>query len=112
MNRTDQHVAERSEVPGGRIFTQAEELQEPAVTFTVSARNKPPEQPILTYLRRHYGNIPLYEIDSVFGFVEKSSLYGGRGFTKRELSHRDVTSLNNANIGLRIPMSNHYVERE
>jgi len=105
-------AARKKEIPGGRIFTEAEELPEPAITFTVSARNKPPEIPILAYLKKHYGNIPLNEIDSVFGFVEKSSLYGGRGFTKRELSHRDVTSLNNANIGLRIPMSNHYADKE
>jgi len=66
----------------------------------------------MAYLRKNYGNIPLREIDSVFGFVERSTLYGGRAFTRRELSQRDVTQLNNSGIGIRIPMSNHFVDRE
>lgn len=103
---------QRLPVPGGRIFTPTEELPEPELTYTVSARNKPPDFPVMAYLRKNYGNIALREIDSVFGFVERSTLYGGRGFTRRELSQRDVTQLNNAGIGIRIPMSNHYVDRE
>ena len=71
-------VAKRSEIPGGRIFTPTEDLPEPLITYTVSARNKPPDIPVMAYLRKNYGNIPLREIDSVFGFVERSTLYGGR----------------------------------
>jgi hypothetical protein len=103
---------QRKPIPGGRIFSPTEELPDPEVTYTISARNKPPDVPIMAYLRKNYGNIPLREIDSVFGFVEHSTLYGGRGFTRRELSYRDVMQLNNAGIGIRIPMSNHYVDRE
>jgi len=103
---------ERKPVPGGRVFTPTEELPEPELTYTISARNKPPDVPIMAYLRKNYGNIPLREIDSVFGFVERSTLYGGRAFTRRELSQRDVTQLNNSGIGIRIPMSNHFVDRE
>ncbi len=103
---------ERKPVPGGRIFTPTEELPEAAINYTISARNKPPDLPIMAYLRKNYGNIPLREIDSVFGFVERSTLYGGRGFKGRELSHRDVLQLNNSGIGLRIPMSNHHATRE
>ena len=66
----------------------------------------------MAYLRKNYGNIPMREIDSVFGFVERSTLYGGRGFRRRELSHRDVMQLNSAGIGLRIPMSNHFADRD
>jgi len=105
-------VAKRQEVPGGQIFTPTEELPDPVVTYTVSARGKPPDFPIMAYLRKNYGNIPLREIDSVFGFVERSTLYGGRDFVRRELSHRDVMQLNDATIGLRIPMSNHYAEKD
>jgi hypothetical protein len=71
---------QRAPVPGGRLFTPTESLGAPEITYTVSARNKPPELPIMAYLRKNYGNIPLREIDSVFGFVERSTLYGGRGF--------------------------------
>jgi hypothetical protein len=39
-------------------------------------------------------------------------LYGGRAFNGRELSEQDVTQLNSAGIGIRIPMSNHFVERD
>jgi len=102
----------RHAVPGGRVFTPTEALPEPAFTYTISARSKPPNVPIMAYLRRNYGNIPLCEIDSIFGFVERSTLYGGRGFTRRELSDRDVTQLNNAGIGIRIPMSNHDAGKE
>ncbi len=99
-------------VPGGRNFTKSEPLPEPLTTFTVSARNKPLKVPILAYLRNNYGNVPLREIDSVFGFVEQSTLYGGRMFVQPELSGRDVMRLNEGGIGLRIPMSNHFVDAE
>ncbi len=94
-----------------RVFTQAVPLPPPAATYTVSARGKPPNEPVFAYLRRNYGNVPLREIDSLFGFAERSTLYGGRVFSKRELSERDVFQLNSAGIGVRLPMSNHYVER-
>ena len=100
------------EVGADRLFTKAEPVPPPIATFTVSARKKPRDIPIFAYLRNNYGNLALNEIDSLFGFVEKSTLYGGRGFTNRELSDRDVTQLNNAGIGIRIPMSNHNVDRK
>jgi len=112
MNPIGRPVAKKAEIPGGRVFTPTEALPEPVVTYTVSARNKSPDLPIMAYLRKNYGNIPLREIDSVFGFIERSTLYGGRDFRRRELSHRDVMQLNNADIGIRIPMSNHYAEED
>ena len=99
-------------VDSSRLFTQAEALPPPAATYTVSARSKPPGVPVFAYLRKNYGNVPLREIDSLFGFVERSTLYGGRMFVRRELSERDVFQLNGAGIGVRLPMTNHYVERE
>lgn len=98
-------------VGSDRIFTQAEALPPPPATYTVSARGKSPQVPVFAYLRNNYGNVPLREIDSLFGFVERSVLYGGRVFLRRELSERDVHQLNNAGIGVRLPMTNHYVER-
>lgn len=100
------------EVSGDPLFTQAKPLPPPLATFTISARSKAPQVPVFAYLRQHFGNVPLREIDSLFGFVERSSLYGGRAFSRRELSDRDVFQLNNAGIGIRLPMSNHYVEPE
>ncbi len=95
-----------------RIFTKAEPLPTPVATYTVSARGKPRDAPILAYLKKNYGNVPLYQIDSLFGFVERSTLYGGRAFQARELSEADVAQLNSAGIGIRLPMSNHFAERE
>ncbi len=95
-----------------RAFTKAKPLPPPNATYTISARGKPPDTPVFAFLRNHFGNVPLREIDSLFGFVEHSTLYGGREFTQRELSDRDVYQLNNAGIGIRLPMSNHYVERD
>ena len=102
----------RMPVPEDRVFTKAEPLAPATVTYTISARSKSPDVPVFAFLRRQYGNIPLREIESLFGFVERSTLYGGRAFSKRELSDRDVAQLNNAGIGVRIPMSNHYAEPE
>lgn len=67
---------------------------------------------MFAFLRHHYGDLPLEQIESLYGFVERSTLYGGRGFTGRELSDRNVQQLNNAGIGVRIPMSNHYATRD
>lgn len=98
------------DVGADRIFTKAEPLAPPLATFTVSARGKSADRPVFAFLRKNYGNLRLNEIDSLFGFVEKSTLYGGRAFIGRELSDRDVAQLNNAGIGIRIPMSNHVAE--
>jgi hypothetical protein len=95
-----------------RVFTKTEPLAPPDATYTISARGKAPDAPVFAFLRNQYGNVPLREIDSLFGFVERSTLYGGRQFTRRELSDRDVFQLNNAGVGIRLPMSNHYVERD
>lgn len=81
-------------------------------TYTISARGKQENEPIFRYLRNHFGNLPLQQIDSVFGFVEPSTMYGGRIFEHRQLSDRDVRQLINAGIGLRIPFTNHNIERQ
>jgi hypothetical protein len=83
----------------------------PNCSFTISARGKRPKVPIYSFLRRNFGLVALAEIESIFGFVERSSLYGGRPFLQTELSERDVRQLNNAGIGVRLPMSNHYATR-
>ena len=95
-----------------RALTRAQPLPAAETTYTISARNKSPMTPVFAFLRKQYGYLPLREIESLFGFVERSTLYGGREFTGRELSDRDVTQLNNAGIGLRLPMTNHFVERD
>ena len=94
-----------------RVFTKAEPLPPPAATYTISARSKSSDAPVFGYLRTQYGNVQLREIDSLFGFVERSELYGGRAFRQRELSDRDVEQLYSAGIGVRLPLSNHSVER-
>lgn len=94
------------------MYTQADTGYEPSCSYTISARRKKPNAPIFSFLRRNFGFVPLAEIESIFGFVEQSSLYGGRPFVMPELSERDVRQLNNAGIGLRMPMSNHYVTRK
>jgi hypothetical protein len=108
---TDVSLPETVDIPEDRIYTKAEPVAEPAATFTVSARGKKVDQPVFAYLRENYGNLRINEIDSLFGFVEKSTLYGGRQFVGRELSDDDIRQLNDAGIGVRLPMSNHVVER-
>ncbi len=112
MDTGDETQIKASGRPEERVFTKAEPLPPPAATYTISARRKSPDTPVFGFLRGQYGNVPLREIDSLFGFVERSTLYGGRNFFERELSERDVYQLNSAGIGIRLPMSNHYVERD
>lgn len=80
--------------------------------YTVSARGKDPIDPVMMFLGRNFGDVPLGRIDSVFGFVEQSTLYGGREFLGPELLDPDVLNLYQVGIGLRLPLTNHYVERE
>lgn len=94
------------------MFTEASAPQPAEYTFTVSARGKKPSVPIFMFLRRQFPHLSLGSLESVFGFVERCSLYGGRNFGKRELLDRDVTQLNKAGIGFRLPLSNHIVSRE
>lgn len=112
MNPYGDTYPDKKPVPDGRLAVPMTALDKPAITYTISARGKSPDVPIYAFLRRQYGNIPLGEIESLFGFVQRSKLYGGRMFQNRELSDRDVAQLNNAGIGIRIPMSNHYVDEE
>lgn len=78
--------------------------------YTLSVRGKPEDISILSFIARNYPGIPHSDIDSVFGFLEKSTLYGGRPFTERQLSDTDVESLYSVGIGVRIPLTNNYVE--
>ena len=59
---------------------------EAAMEYTISARGKPAAVPIQRFIERHYDHIPLEEIDSFFGFVEPTTLYGGRIYKGAELS--------------------------
>ena len=78
--------------------------------FTISVRGKSEEIPILPFLARNYPDIPHHDIDSVFGFLERSTLYGGRPFTERQISDRDVEKLYSVDIGVRMPLTNSYVD--
>jgi len=80
--------------------------------YTISVRGKSEEIPILPFLAKNYPDIPHQEIDSVFGFLEKSTLYGGRPFTEPQISGADVNKLYSVGIGVRIPLTNHYAEPE
>jgi hypothetical protein len=76
--------------------------------FTISARRKPNEVPILAFLASHFPNVAIADIDSVFGFVERTSLYGGRQFQKPELTPPDIEQLYNVGVGVRLPLTNHF----
>lgn len=52
------------------------------------------------------------QVDSVFGFVEPCTLYGGRPYSQPELSPGDVRTLHDCCIGLRLPLSNQSIDRE
>ena len=80
-------------------------------SFTVSVRRKYPDQNVADFLEINYPNLPLANIDSVFGFVEQSTLYGGRNFVEPELVDEDIQCLYGHQIGLRLPLTNKFVSR-
>lgn len=80
--------------------------------FTVSARDKQAAQPIQQFIRRHFSQIPIEQIDSFFGFTTYTSLYGGRIWAATQLSAYDLRSMYKMNINLRLPLTNHLVSRE
>lgn len=77
-------------------------------TYTISVRGKADHQSVMKFLKQHFSSVPLAQIESVFGFVEKSSLYGGRIYQMRQLSERDIGLLVDHDIGIRIPFTNHF----
>jgi len=82
------------------------------ITYTVSARGKVAAEPIQLFIKSHFAHIPTKQIESFFGFVEPTTLYGGRIFYQTELSAYDLRSLYEMNINLRLPLTNHFVTRE
>ena len=83
-----------------------------AISFTISVRGKAAEVPVMDFLRHNFGRIPLANIDSLFGFVERCTLYGGRPFYAPQLSDRDVEALYAHSVGVRLPLTNMYVSAE
>ena len=81
--------------------------------FTISARNKEAGQSIQLFLREHFGDIPIEQIDSIFGFTTmRSTLYGGRIWNSTELSAYDLRSMYTLGINLRLPLTNHHASSE
>lgn len=80
--------------------------------YTISARGKKLRQDVKDYFNKYFPNIPLNKIDSIFGFVERTSLYSGRPFLSRQISDNDYKFLRENNIGVRIPLTNHYVSKK
>jgi hypothetical protein len=80
--------------------------------FTVSARGKAAAQPIQRFIKSNFGEIPVEQIDSFFGFTTPSSLYGGRIWARTEISEYDIRSMYKLNINLRLPLTNHHASRQ
>jgi len=80
--------------------------------YTISARGKKLKQPVEEYFKTYFPNIPLNKIDSLFGFIEKTTLYSGRPFFLPQISKKDYQFLQDQGIGLRIPFTNHYVSEK
>ncbi len=80
--------------------------------YTISARSKPPGLSIQQFIKKHYSQIPVEQIDSFFGFTTFTTLYGGRIWVERELSEYDIRSMYKMDINLRLPLTNHHASRE
>lgn len=79
-------------------------------SYIISIRGKRVHKSILNFIERF--SVPLGEIESVFGFVEQSTLYGGRTFKRPAISEQDMEELKEKGIKLRLPLSNSFVSEE
>ena len=82
--------------------------------FTISGREKAfdLQESVASYLKRVYTHVPLKQIESIFAFTERSTLYGGRPFVSPQLLSKDIQSMYDLGIGYRIPLTNNFVTRE
>ncbi len=81
--------------------------------ITISARDKMAGMPIHQFIKQHFSDIPIEQIDSFFGFTTYTPLYGGRIWDHRatngaELSDYDIRSMYKLGINLRLPLTNHH----
>lgn len=74
------------------------------ISYTVSARKSIGIE-IIDWIEKNY--YPLEQIDSVFGFTEFTTLYGGRPYYGGEIQDIGLTKLYDNGIGYRIPLTNH-----
>ncbi len=82
--------------------------------FTISGREKVfnPDESIAGYLKRVYRKVPLEQVESIFAFTERSTLYGGRPFIEPQLLPENIEEMYKLGIGYRIPLTNNYATRE
>ena len=80
--------------------------------YTISARSKQAGQSIQLFIKEHFSNIPIEQIDSFFGFTTHTTLYGGRIWGKTEISEYDIRSMYKLGINLRLPLTNHHASRQ
>ncbi len=60
------------------------------ISYSISCRGKSSAEVVGLFLSKSFSGIALATIDSLFGFVERSTLYGGRQFLQPELSDADL----------------------
>ena len=85
--------------------------------FTISARDKRADQSIHQFIKQHFSDIPLEQIESFFGFTTYSSLYGGRLWDSQSVngaahSRHDIPSMYKKNIGISLTPTHHYASRD
>ena len=82
------------------------------LSYSVSGRAKKTDEAIGQFLETHFAQIRATNIDSIYAFVERSTLYGGRQFLQPELSGDDIAWLEQHDIGIKLPLSNHMVSED
>ena len=78
------------------------------MSYTASLRARKLEQTLEDYLSSTYAPF-LSGIESVFGFSEPCSLYGGRLY-QRQISDKEISKLRQKGIYYRIPLTTHYFD--
>jgi hypothetical protein len=86
-------------------------------SIPLDSRDKTAGQPIHQFIKQHFSDIPIENIDSFFGFTTYTPLYGGRIWDDKslngaELSAYDIRSMYKMGINLRLPLTNHHASLE
>lgn len=71
--------------------------------FYVSGRGKDNNQDMMEYLKEHFPEAD--NIKSVYGFLQKMPLYGGRVWRQQDLTEQDLNTLYANGIGLELPLT-------
>lgn len=101
-------------MPQAHSTTASAAFRQPEFRYTVSGRLLTPNVTVRAYLKAYFPYIEATQVESVFAFVDtRVPLYGGRIYRPEQaLRAGHVAELAELGLGLSLPMTNHYFDRQ